>query len=278
MNVLSPLPLPEQRRPRSSKADFTFRTAGGRSFLSRQFASYPFHVTRPFYLDRVPPGLATLYLQSVAGGLYSGDSLDLALTAEAGAQFHVTSQASTIVHECRGEAARQRVSVDAAAGSFAAYLCDPVILFSGAALESRLSVTLAEGAVVLVADSFLCHDPRGQGRLFDGLLSEITVRRPDGKLLMVDRMRVGGGQWHAQLKAHAALGSFYALGLDAAALDPQTLAGDGAMAGASALPNGCGAMIRFVARDGAALLRALDTAFTAAFTAAIGSAPVPRRK
>ena len=82
--------------------------------LLRQHVPYPFHVTRPFYLDAQRPDLATLYLQSSSGGVYGGDDLSLTLDIRAGAAAQVTTQAATIVHDCRGSPARAVVQANSA--------------------------------------------------------------------------------------------------------------------------------------------------------------------
>ena len=82
--------------------------AGGRTILRRQYVGYPFHITRPFQLDRMRPDLATLYLQSTSGGLYAADRLALDLTIGAGAALNLTTQASTVVHDGREEGSRMR--------------------------------------------------------------------------------------------------------------------------------------------------------------------------
>jgi urease accessory protein UreH len=103
-------PAPSARG--KSRLELTFtRAKGESSYLSHQYASHPFHVCRAQYLDRAPSGLASLYIQSSAGGLYEGDRLEIAISAEAGAQAHVTTQASSIVHRSRGPAAHQDVAL-----------------------------------------------------------------------------------------------------------------------------------------------------------------------
>src|SRR3954453_9887850 len=88
--------------------------AGGRTILRSQQVGYPFHVTRAFHLDQMRPELATLYLQSASGGLYAADRLKLDLTVGARAALHLTTQASTVVHEGRncGSIMRHAVRVD----------------------------------------------------------------------------------------------------------------------------------------------------------------------
>src|SRR5204862_28241 len=81
----------------------------GRTFISRQYFAYPFHVCRPFYHDAALPGLATLYVQSCSGGLYENDRLMVDLEAAPLTEAHVTSQASTIVHGMNGGTAEHDV-------------------------------------------------------------------------------------------------------------------------------------------------------------------------
>ena len=80
------------------EASLHFSYGGGRTVLARQRVPYPFHATRTFYLDQARPDLATLYLQSAAGGLYRGDRVALSITADPHSAAHVTTQAATIVH------------------------------------------------------------------------------------------------------------------------------------------------------------------------------------
>ena len=44
-----------------------------RTYLSHQYSKYPFHICRVQYLDDVPSGMGTVYLQSSAGGIFSND-------------------------------------------------------------------------------------------------------------------------------------------------------------------------------------------------------------
>ena len=73
------------RRLVSGRLDLAFAADGdGRTYLQRQYASYPFHVCRVHYHDKDHPGLATLYVQSCSGGIYEDDRLDLTLATAAG--------------------------------------------------------------------------------------------------------------------------------------------------------------------------------------------------
>lgn len=266
-----------------SRAELVFRAAPeGRSYLARQFVPYPFHITRPFYLDEAPAGLATVYLQSAAGGAYRGDRLSIALSAGEGAQAQVTTQASTIVHAGRGGLAALTQEVAVAPGGHLEYLPDPLILMAEADCESRTEVALAEEAVLLLSDSFLTHDHLKQGRLPKRFVSELRVRR-GGATLLLDRFCLGeaAGSF-AALGEHACHAAFLAVAPQGAALAAalrSRLAGLADLyGGVSLLPGGQGAWVRLLARDGVALSRALVALWQAARLHLTGVAPPRRRK
>ena len=175
-----------------SSARLDFAVAGNRTQLLRQHVPYPFHVTRPFYLDPRRPDLTTLYLQSASGGLYSGECLDLSVTAGKGAAVTLTTQSASIVHDSRGRPASQTVHLLLARNSLMIYAPDPLVLFPGAAIRTTVDLTLAPGAVAICQDGFACHDPKGGGALFDTISTEIVVRGQDGRVLVADRGCVWG--------------------------------------------------------------------------------------
>ena len=275
--------------PGPGRARLVFATASsGETFLREQFASYPFHVCRPHGYAKDPPGMATLYLQSLAGGIYQGDRLSLSIAAERAARAHVTTQASTIVQGMEHGSAEQRVTVSAAADSVVEYMPDPTILFPGSRLTSNIRVDLGPGALVMLSDSFLCHDPQGDDRPFESLLSDISFFGPDGAPLLRDRFRVSGPDFVGQLSgvsdARASQGAFYVVAQGAPReklVEALRAALDGVEAiygGASLLPSDCGAWVRFAAPDGAALRSALQACWSAARCCLLGSRPEPRRK
>ena len=82
-NQLGTLPQVRASQVAPSRLALTFSCDGdGRTYLDRQFASYPFHVCRPHYFPHDAPGMATLYVQSSAGGLYQEDAHDIEIVAK----------------------------------------------------------------------------------------------------------------------------------------------------------------------------------------------------
>lgn len=249
--------------------------------LARQFSQYPFHLTRPFHLDRHRPGLATLFLQSASGGLYEGDRLAMSVTVEPGAEAHLTTQASTIVH--RGAGAAQTIRLDVGAGGFLAWLPDPSILFAGAGLVQDVHARLDEDANLMLCEGLLAHDPRQRQDGIRHWRNETVIEAPDGAR-RVDRQILEGANLAEALGPdgrYAAMASFFlvgpAFGEAVLARLRAGLDGDGLYAGAGPMPGG-GLIVRALAASGAALAAASETVFRIGFEAATGAPPAPRGK
>lgn len=266
-----------------ARLDFAF--GAGRSFLRRQHVPYPFHVTRPFGLDPNIPQLATLYLQSASGGLYRGDRLALSIAVGAAAAAHVTTQASTLVHDTSGRAAEQGLDLCVEDDSFLAFTADPLILLPGAAVRCKTSVVISDGACLILADGFCCHDPAGANRPFEALSLSLVVRSKSGMALVREQSLIDGMTF---LSPASPAGSYQAYG-SLLVVAPrrswpdreqlQKVADDtGCLCGVSLLPFDRGLQLRLLSANGGVLRRGLDAAFALAFEAHWGVPPSPRRK
>ena len=264
------------------------RAPDGLTHIVSQYAAYPFHICRPFRYDNDPVGMATVYMQSASGGLYEHERLETTLIANECAAVHVTSQASTIVHEMKGGQAEQIVTLRVEENAWLEYLPDPLILFPSARVDSRVRLVLAEGAQAIIADSFLAHDSKAAGRVFDRLNSDVRIETTSGHLLACDAFVVEGAEFREALslggRGYATHGSIAMLS-PASATDA-TLATIRAVfdsnadcyGGASRLPSGAGIWVRLVARDGAALRRTMLAVWASMRRSMTGAEPVARRK
>ena len=96
---------------------------------------HPFHMTVPFTVPGDPEDFLTLYLQSSSGGLYDNDKHELNVDLSKKSNFHLTTQASTIVHEAkRNKGCKQDLTFKIKEDSYLEYLPDPIILWLGANL------------------------------------------------------------------------------------------------------------------------------------------------
>ncbi len=264
------------------------RSPGGKTYVAAQRVAYPFHITRPFYLESDPEGMLTLYLQSVSGGIYPGDTVELSLSAGAGAGAHVTTQAATIVHGMANREASQVIEIDASAGAFVEYCPDPMILFPRASVCNSVRVRADAQSTVLMWDSFLNHDPAAEGKRFARLTSELRVERPDRTLVALDRfelngedLSIGTARPGERFDAHGTLVCLSPL-LPAAdllaALNRRRDALSTVYFGASTLPGEAGVWSRMLARDPVALRDAMHQSWCALREALVGREPRPRPK
>ncbi len=261
--------------------------AEARSYLRRQYASYPFHVCRAQFQDRDLPGLPTLYIQSCAGGVYQDDRLELALAMREGAEAHVSTQSATVVHSMPTGTAKQRTEIHCDRGAYLEFLPDPQILFPGSRFQSATRIRLGEAATCVVADAFLRHDPDGAEAMFSAYRTEIVIETASGATLAIDRLQIDGTSRPSRpgiLGAYQAQGTLVIACRDRLPsglrdellkirLDPSEAA-----IGFTQLPKSAGVLVRMLAADGAALKRAMHAAWCAARLVLKGSRPLERRK
>ncbi|SVA65510.1 uncharacterized protein METZ01_LOCUS118364 [marine metagenome] len=259
-----------------------------RTYISNQYFRYPYHICRAQYLDQCPSGMASVYIQSTAGGIFSNDRLKSRFHALPDSAAHVTSQASTIVHRMdRGEADLS-VVIRAESGSFLEYLPDPIILFPKARLTSRVFIELDPQATVLMADSFLIHDPNERGDVFSEFRNEIEVKGLDGKLLCRDRNILTGSMYTSEtlgvMGSNRVHGTFFLLSQD---LPIESICTEfreesknqlETYTGISVLPNNCGIWVRAVSADPVSLRATLQNLWRVARKLIVGAFPNDRKK
>ncbi len=260
----------------------------GRSYLSKQYYSYPFHVCRAQYMDVALPGMATLYLQSCSGGIFRGDRLSTKINVLENAQAHITTQSSTIIHRMVDGFAYQTIEIDGGKGALVEYLPDCTILFPEAKLRSSITITRHPDCDVIIGDSFLAHDPDDKDEQFSWFENELIVRRPDGRVDVVDRFTVTGDQFRsgetADVNEYSVHGTFAVISdkvTDGVLLD--VLRGTlnnhpDIYAGASHLPNNAGYWVRYMATDGSAAKSFAVDLWAISREALTGHLPHQRRK
>jgi urease accessory protein len=288
--------LEQERRARSSLArplvsgrlELEFAAdSEARTYLRRQYATYPFHVCRAQFQDRDIPGLPTLYLQSCAGGVYEDDRLELVVAMREEAEAHVSTQSASIVHSMIEGRAEQQIQIDCERGAYLEYLPDPQILFPGSRYRSVTRIRLGEAATCLVSEAFLRHDPYGRGEMFSAYGSEIVIETASGKTMAIDRLTIDGA---SRASRPGILGQYHAQGTLVIACRDCMVSGVGgefekialelseAIMGFTQLPKSAGVLVRILAADGAALKRTMHATWCAARLVFKGSLPLERRK
>jgi len=274
----------------SGKLDLVFSSdPDGRTYVDKQYSSYPFHFCRPFYLDWGKcKEMATIYTQSCSGGLYTLDSLETNIDAKSGTKVHLTTQSSTVVHEGTEGAALQTTNISVSENALVEYLPDPVIMMPAANLDSRLIVTIdAKGSAILV-DSFLAHDFEGLGRPFGKYKSNLVIQDINKNPLIIDRFNLDGETFNADLAGVMGKYTCHAniILFGAWATHEETLNNcrvglqqiDTVMAGVSALPSELGLSVRILAPDAINLKNGVNSIWIEARRSLFGENPNRRRK
>lgn len=249
------------------QVDLRFERRGaGPTFLARQLVGYPFHVGRVLRHADAPPGAASVLLQSCSGGLFEHDQVAVQLKVCSGAGARVGSAAATVVHSMTSGSAVSRVRLEAEPDAWLEYLPAMSILFPQARLVSEIDVVLHPGALIILADAFLAHDPQSKTQLFDEIDTCVTVRDENQRLLTRDRVSVTGLLWNSACSgvsaAYLAQESFLVLTRSRDAGDLTVLLRaaladlPGVYAGVGTLPNRCGALVRILVSNGESLRQA----------------------
>jgi urease accessory protein len=199
--------------------------------------------------------------------VFENDRLAMSFAAEPRACAHVTTAAATVVHRMpRGGHAEQSVAIDAQRDSLFEFVPEPLILFSGSRLCTRLTVRLEPGARIVVLDGILQHTLPDDSRPFDSLDTELCIKDTHGRRIARDRNFAQGSVWQAGAPGlagpYSCQGTALVLGAGDAPLGPLRSALEiqpAVYGGATTLPEGIGVLARLLALDGVALRSALHT-------------------
>ena len=261
-----------------------------RTYLSHQYSKYPFHICRVQYLDDVPSGMGTVYLQSSAGGIFSNDRLFCRFHGLPGTMVHVTTQSSTIAHTMDCGYAEHNLIIRAEEDCLFEYIPDPVILFPNSNLVSRLKVEMDPTATVMLTDTFLSHDPNSsvQSPTFGSYVNEVHVTDLNGQSICLDRSQINGDNFWGNVEgcmgSYHAIGTFFLLNMTLP-VEPlceqlrSILDGLGDVyAGVSTLPNHSGVWARIASPNIARIRLGIRELWKESRRIVKGSVPAIRRK
>jgi urease accessory protein len=270
--------------------DFALRGEPGseRTELVHHYQKTPLQIMRPLYYNPLRPDMPYTYLMTTGGGVLHGDRQRMDLRFGAGTSAHVTTQAHTKLYRMESGYASALLNIEADAGAYVEYLPDPLIPFAGSRFYQRTAVVLHPEASLVTGEMIYAGRlTRGERNEYDVLASDFEVRRPDGRPVALDRIRlvpengrVGG---LSVLDDHDIVSTLYAISpLAPAARIAEALHdavaavdGDGAVRfGVSTLPDDAGAWLRLLSDDTIAALAA-HRAASAAVHELLTGAPAP---
>lgn len=269
--------------------ELAFGPVDGRTELLARYQKSPLQIMRPLYFDSERPDMAIVFAMSASAGLVQGDRCRIDVVCEPGSAVHLTTQGATKVLGMERDYATSVVNLTVASGCLVEYLPDPIIPCAGSRSYHRTRVTIAPGATAIVGETIragrLAH---GERHVWDVLATDLEVRRPDGRPLVLDRVRLtpagqpGGICGPGVLGGEDQLAALHVIS-DAAPAAEIAAALRAALAdaplrwGVSVLPGDCGAWVRLLGSSSPDLDRAMRAAWDAARRLVAG-VPAPRMR
>jgi urease accessory protein len=192
--LLAPAPAqserPLERCRGAAELRFAQGEAGRNSHVAHLYQQTPCRALfpRPEAGDPV-----TAVLLTTSGGLTGGDSLRLAIEAEAGASAVVTTQAAEKIYRSLGEDCSIDVSLAVGAGAWLEWLPQETILFDRARLVRRNAVEVAAGGRLLAVELVVFGRTAHGERFEHGKLHDAWRVKRRGRLAWADALHLEGG-------------------------------------------------------------------------------------
>jgi urease accessory protein len=240
---------------KDGRLELTFAAGDRGTELVHDRATVPYHLSGTLGHDPHPDA-ETVFVQSPTGGIAQGDRLAADIELREGAVAHVSTGSSTKVQSMDHNYAAEETRLRVARGAHLDYVPEPTILHADARFHRECRVDLAPGTTAVLGDIVVPGRlARGERFEFDRYLARTRVEGPDG-LCFADATDLGTGDPTAPgvLGGFDVYGTLAVLAPDGGAdglsdrlHDAATgaVAADGdARAGATALPNDAGVLVR----------------------------------
>jgi len=232
------------------------------SFVQRQYATYPFRLSRALRLDPTDAHRTYLYIMNSSPGLLAGDAFQMSVRLRDRTALYLTDQSATKVHQMAvDQRAHLHYDVEIGSGASLEYVPEPIILYRSASLEQTMRVTLASTGSLFLSDIMVPGRlARGECFHFHQYVNRLKVYTPDGDLIFTDAMQLKGqGKHHLTssplFASHPILASVILVmpdaDLHALDLDLEQFAETQPMltAASSPLPNCHGLLVRVMASN-----------------------------
>lgn len=150
----------------------------------------PLSVQRPFYPESA--GVCHTYLLHPPGGVVGGDSLDIQVKVDAGAQGLITTPGATKFYRSGGRLATQIQRLVVEEGGMLEWLPQENIFFPDAYARVETHVELESGACFVGWDLQCLGRPVNQEVFDTGKLNCTTRLSIDGELILIDQLKTNG--------------------------------------------------------------------------------------
>jgi urease accessory protein len=136
-------------------------------------------------------GLSAVFVNT-AGGIAGGDHFEVDIAAGEGSRLTLTTAAAEKVYRAPGSASRIDIALQAAAGSYLAWLPQETILFDRARISRTIDIDLAEGASLLLCEIVVFGRSAMGERVLQGEFVDRWRMRRGGRLVFAETVRLAG--------------------------------------------------------------------------------------
>ena len=240
---------------KDGRLELAFERVGGETRLVRDFARAPFHVSGTLDTDPLAEA-ATVSVQSPTGGIAQGDRRTVEVSVGPDAVARVGTGSATKVYSMRHNYARVETSLSVDDGGHLEYLPEPTIIHADARLYRSTALKVVPSATAVVGDVLVPGRlARGERLAFERFVDETLIRGGD-RLLAADALHLEPDARDPRVPGvlgdGVVLGTLFVIAPAAEtaalsdALHEAVADTDGVAAGATALPNDAGVLVRIL--------------------------------
>ncbi|PCJ31160.1 MAG: urease accessory protein [Gammaproteobacteria bacterium] len=201
-----------------AQLDLGFSYRRDKTVLSTKSQRGPLTVQRAFY----PEGdVCHLYILHPPGGVVGGDSLTINTTVKANASALLTTPGATKFYRSQGETAYQNQSLTVAENASLEWLPQENIYFSGAQVQMRTDIDLADNASLIAWETHCFGMPTNNEAFAEGTLCLDFFLKRNGIPLLMEKMQVNADRVSSVtgLRGHSVMGLLVATAADNDVLD-----------------------------------------------------------
>ena len=182
-------PLMQRTGTRPGIAAISVKSVAGVTCLADLAQAAPMRLLFPRVPDDEP---LTACLTNTSGGVVGGDALNLEARAGENSQLLVIGQAAEKIYRSAGATARLEISLAAERGAWLEWLPQETILFDGARLARRTSISVHASARLMSGEILVLGRKAHGESVSQGLIRDTVEVTRDGRLIWADALHLDG--------------------------------------------------------------------------------------
>jgi urease accessory protein len=185
-----PRQLPTGALGKDALLRLKFEARQGRSILAFMERRAPLLVQKALYCDEGMPGLPVVYIISTSGGALQGDRYAMEFSVGPVACGHITTQASTKIHEMDANYVAQTQDITLEDGAYLEYLPESIIPFRHSRFHISTRIRIAPTATLFYSEILAggrLYYRDGEKFEFDVFSSTVNAERLDGSKLFTEK-------------------------------------------------------------------------------------------